>query len=266
MWHEGEAERGPNEVGSALYKYLMNLPDTVEEVTLWSDTCGGQNKNSIICATLQTVLQRKLTLNIIDQKFLVSGHTYLDCDTDHSVIENKKRVAKNIHIPRDWFNLVANASKKFTVCHMKQSKQLNFKALLKGRESPLVKRKKNTDKDKFLWKNVTWLRHSRKLPPGTMAYKETLDIDAQFYHLDLKRKKKGALLLDPPLSFDGPREIKQGKKDDLLELLPLVDPECHQFYRDLRGDGEELDEEDDGAETDPDILPSTDEEESGDEF
>lgn len=262
MWHEGEAERGPNEVGSALFKYLMDLPENVQEITLWSDTCGGQNKNSIICAVLQVVLQRKSSLQVINQKFLVSGHTYLDCDTDHSVIEGKKQNAEGIHVPRDWYALVRNASKKFSVTVMGQSLQLNFKSLLKGRDSPLVKRKKNTDKEKFVWKEVQWLQHSRDFPPGTLAYKATHDKDSPFSYLNIKRKKKGPLELSPALTYDGPRLIKQKKKDDLMELVHLIDPECRSFYRHLRGDDEEVIDE---CDTDPDILPTTDEEESGEE-
>jgi len=259
MWHEGEAERGANEIGSALFKYLLDLPNEVSEVTLWSDTCGGQNKNSVINATLQTVLAQKATLKIINQKFLVSGHTFLDCDTDHSVIERKKKNAQNIHLPRDWYNLVRNASKKFTV-QLMDGYQFDFKALSKGRDSPFVKRKKNKAGDRFLWKDVVWLQHNRLLPQGTIAYKETHDKDVPFQYLDTKRKKKGTLNLTLSPSYYGPRAIPQLKKNDLLKMLHLIDPECRSFYTSLQGDKEE-----DHDDYDPDIAPSTDEEESEEE-
>lgn len=92
MWHEGEAERGSNEVGSALYKYIMDLPAEVEELTLYSDTCGGQNKNSVINAALQTALSHKDTLMQINQKFLVAGHTHLDMQIMQLLRRKRKRL------------------------------------------------------------------------------------------------------------------------------------------------------------------------------
>lgn len=262
MWHEGEAERGPNEIGSAMYQYVMKLPEHVQEVTMYSDTCGGQNKNSIMNAVLQTLLSHKPTVKKINQKFLVPGHTHLDCDTDHSVIERKKK--GDIHVPRDWLNLVRSASSKFSVQHMSQEIQLDFKSLLKGRDSPLVKRKKNVDGDQFVWKNVCWIQHRQSLPIGTVAYKDTLDQDVPFTLLNMKRYKKTTINLSPQLTYDGPQKISQKKKDDLISLLHLIDPDCRRFYKKLKGDSEiEADEDPDIdclLDDEDDLVESSDEE------
>ena len=46
IWVEGEAGRGAQEVGSCLYKYIINnVGAGIEELRLWSDSCGGQNRN-----------------------------------------------------------------------------------------------------------------------------------------------------------------------------------------------------------------------------
>jgi hypothetical protein len=37
-------------------------------------------------------LQNSETLQTIDHKFLVPGHTHMECDADHSIIERKKSV------------------------------------------------------------------------------------------------------------------------------------------------------------------------------
>lgn len=258
MWDESEAARGANQVGSALYIHLMSLPDYVEEAVLWSDTCGGQNKNSIIVATLQTVLHLKKTLKKIDQKFLVPGHTHLDCDSDHAIIEDKKKKAINIHLPRDWYTLVRNASPKFTVQRMTQDHQLNFSSMSKGRNSPLVRRKKDTTGEKFLWRNVVWMQHRRNLPCGVLCYKTTLDEETAFSFLDIRRKKKEPTVLNPELAYDGPLKISAAKKADLVSMLHLIDPDARPYYLRLNEDANLED-------FDPDILPSSDEEESADE-
>ncbi|KAK3931206.1 Dihydroorotase [Frankliniella fusca] len=254
MWHEGEGERGPNQIGSALYHYALGLSDDIEHLVLWSDTCGGQNKNSIVTAALQTILKHKQSLKVIDQKFLVPGHTHLECDRDHSVIEAKKKQATSIFVPRDWFNLVETANKKFSVNRLTQQNMLNFKALLKGRDSPLVKRAKNTSGEIFSWKKTVWLRHSRELGDGVVAYKESFKEEESFKLLNIRRRKTGQLMLQPGLAYSDPVPISANKKKDLLSLLYLIDPECHSFYHGLRS----ADQDD----VDPDLRGETDEDES----
>lgn len=46
MWHESIADRGANQIASCLFKHLSALPPCIKKVILYSDTCGGQNKNS----------------------------------------------------------------------------------------------------------------------------------------------------------------------------------------------------------------------------
>ncbi|KAE8741426.1 hypothetical protein FOCC_FOCC013026 [Frankliniella occidentalis] len=255
MWHEGEGGRGANQVGSALVKFISALPDQVERLILWSDTCGGQNKNGIINSALIFALSQKKTLKFIDQKFLVSGHTHLECDGDHAIIENKKKHSSEIHLPRDWYNLVRNASNKFTVQPLKQH-QLDFKALHTGKGSPLVKRKVTTAKEKFVWKDVVWIQHRRDLRPGVIAFKKSFDEDEEFKYLDMRRYQRVEMVLSPKPAYNGPVKISAKKKKGLLSMLHLLDPDCHPFYTSLLTDDavpEDLD---------PDIPPSSEDEDS----
>lgn len=123
MWPENTASRGANEVASCLFRFLRDIPHGVETAVFYSDTCGGQNKNIIIISMFQWAIHHHPTLKIIDHKFLVPGHTHLECDVDHSVIErDKKKSSIEVHVPRDWYQLVSNASKKnkFNVFVMEQ--------------------------------------------------------------------------------------------------------------------------------------------------
>jgi len=56
-WMETEGKRGSNEVGTCLYRWLSSLPTTVQEAVLYSDTCGGQNRNQFIAALLLYAVQ-----------------------------------------------------------------------------------------------------------------------------------------------------------------------------------------------------------------
>lgn len=103
MWHEGTAKRGGNEISSCLYEHLLNVPINVSNLILYSDSCAGQNKNLHVSVMFMAALERNPNLLIIDHTFLEPGHTHLECDVDHSVIERKKKhTCVKIHHPRDW--------------------------------------------------------------------------------------------------------------------------------------------------------------------
>jgi len=45
MWDESVAKRGSLEIASCLWLWLEHLPASVKRVTLYSDSCSGQNPN-----------------------------------------------------------------------------------------------------------------------------------------------------------------------------------------------------------------------------
>ncbi|CAH1099071.1 unnamed protein product [Psylliodes chrysocephalus] len=80
---------------------------------MYSDQCGGQNRNIKIAAICNFVTSsNQYNIEQIDQKFLVSGNSYLPCDRDFGVIEREKRYHENIYIPDDWVKVIASAKKK----------------------------------------------------------------------------------------------------------------------------------------------------------
>lgn len=106
MWHEGIAARGANQIASCLYKHFITLPEHLEHVILYFDMCAGQNKNSYLPIMFKILLQQ-INAQYIDHKFLVPGHTRMECDSDYSVIEKKrKKYGLPIEHPRDWLQLV----------------------------------------------------------------------------------------------------------------------------------------------------------------
>lgn len=66
LWHEAIARRGANEIASCIYKELLNLPNNVETIILYSDSCAGQNKNSYLSAMFFTVLTNKTSIQQIN--------------------------------------------------------------------------------------------------------------------------------------------------------------------------------------------------------
>lgn len=48
VWDESNAHRGINEIGTCVYKYLVKISETAEnlDVVFYSDNCAGQQKTS----------------------------------------------------------------------------------------------------------------------------------------------------------------------------------------------------------------------------
>ena len=101
MWHECLAKRGANEIASCLYKQILPLSSEIEKIVFYSDSCGRQNKNTHVAAILLTVTANG-KLKQIDHKFMVVGHTHMEVNTDHSLIERKKKQRSvPIYLPHD---------------------------------------------------------------------------------------------------------------------------------------------------------------------
>ena len=229
MWHQAIAERGTCEIGSCLNRFISDLPQHIKHVILYSDSCGGQNKSNFIAAMFMCVVQNHPNIKIIDHKFLIPGHTHMECDSDHSVIERaKKKSASMIVIPEHWYELVKNASESFKVFEMKQHHFMDFKAILKG---PLVLRKKNINGEALVWHDVRWFRYLRD-SNGTFLYKYSLNEADEFKKADFLRKKGNSVIYQRELKpkYDKPVSISKEKKQDLIDMLPLIDPKLHDFY------------------------------------
>lgn len=92
MSNENDASRGANEIGSCLIKHVRNFtPVNAEKIILYSDTCGGQNRNINITLPLKKLLTSLNNVKTIEQKYFVSGHSYNSCDRWFGIIEKTKK-------------------------------------------------------------------------------------------------------------------------------------------------------------------------------
>lgn len=48
IYHIGQAKRGPDKVCSLLKQYIDDVPMTYDKLHVYSDNCGGQNKNHAV--------------------------------------------------------------------------------------------------------------------------------------------------------------------------------------------------------------------------
>ncbi|XP_072398662.1 uncharacterized protein [Diabrotica undecimpunctata] len=229
MWYETISGRGANQIASCLYKELLEIPPEVRKITLYSDTCGGQNKNSHLIAMFM-VLMVSSGLDTLDHKFLIPGHTRMECDSDHSIIEKKKKKYESrIEHPRDWYQLVRLCGKRypFKVQEMTRNDFIDFASLLK---SSLQVRKVDNDGNRFIWKDVKWIRYQKEF--GLFSYKNSYKEDEPFKTMNFLRRGFSS----PPLNLPKckyPNPISSEKKSNLMDLLPYIDDVFHDFYKNL---------------------------------
>ena len=116
-WDEVTGSRGSQEICACLVKHVKTRAPAAKHVVMYSDTCTGQNRNWNIAMTLmKLVLSEDNNIEIIDQKFMQSGHSYLPNDCDFASIENFSKT-QQIFCPNDWYNVIAKSRKKILSCH-----------------------------------------------------------------------------------------------------------------------------------------------------
>ncbi|CAH1980234.1 unnamed protein product [Acanthoscelides obtectus] len=108
-WLEHQAGRGATEVGSALYDFLRKaeFPKNLKELTLFSDGCGGQNKNSHIVHMLMMWLHKEAPkgLQSIRMVFPIRGHSYLPADRIFGRCEKLIRSHITLKSPEKYWEL-----------------------------------------------------------------------------------------------------------------------------------------------------------------
>lgn len=76
VWNEATAKRGSSEIGSCLIHHINNfIPDIANKLIIFSDNCGGQNKNINLCLLMLRFIQSG-RFHTIKNYYLLPGHSY----------------------------------------------------------------------------------------------------------------------------------------------------------------------------------------------
>lgn len=187
MWHETDGTKGASEVATSLWQLLSDLPPEVSEVTFYSDTASGQNRNTILSAMFLRALSLLDNLKVINQKFMESGHSEMECDSVHSTIENRGRKI-DIFVPDQWYTVARTAKlskPSYIVREMDYTQFLDFKTYSK---KLITNKNKNLDGNVMRWLDVKWLQF-RKESPLIIYYKNQLS-DNEFKQLCIRRSTR----------------------------------------------------------------------------
>lgn len=224
-WHEGFSGRGANEIASCLLHLLNSGITHKKNLVIWCDNCGGQNKNKFILFVLVFLVANGL-FDSIEQRFLVSGHSFMPCDRDFGLIEKRKRNMKAF-IPKDlipviesarynppfkvldmtnfgFWNIKEPANEFFNTSKLQISKAVIIRV---EKENPTNIKSKISFSDLLSWTETNILKKGKTL--------------TNVKNIELRK-------LEPV------NNVSENKKKCLLSMIPyLNNPEHQQFYKKL---------------------------------
>lgn len=232
VWDESIASRGPQEIGSCLLKFIREHVHT-KRLIMYSDQCGGQNRNIKIAALCMHIVSNpEFTVENIDHKFTVSGHSFSSCDRAFGLVERQKKYFPDIYVPKHWNNVILAARKKkpFKIEEMKRDDFISTKAL----ETNITNRKIGIDKSKVEWLKIQWMLYN-KSHPFSMFFKYSNEPEVLFTEVNFsKRSSQSTSNFELEILYPEGRKISPEKKKDLLCLLEYVPPIYHYFYQQLK--------------------------------
>lgn len=236
IWSENIASRGADEIGSCLIKHVRNfLPHDAEKIILYSDSCGGQNRNIKMTMLLKKLLTSLVNVTTIIQKFFISGHSYNSCDRCFGIIDKQRRVTQDIFLPKHWKNVIRIAKKrdpKFEVVEMSRNDFYWSDKLLKL----IVNRKISDANVKFNWHHIQSIKNIKD-QPFVMYITQSQPDDELKVNLH-KKDVIQSMFIDLELENSPEKKISKEKYDDLIKLLKYIPMEFHEFYKNLQHSGD----------------------------
>ena len=191
----------------------------------------GQNRNKFVSSALLCAITGSNYLKIIDQQFLESGHTQMECDSMHSEIEFAKRKT-NVYIPSQWDTVihVARIHSPYVVVPIRQWDFIDFKEV---QNENFKNMERDIKEDKVRWRDIVHLQS-----PDHIFYKYALE-DQDFKSIKVKQPKRGKpssmSLQNLPRKYKSRLSISTAKKEDLLSLCRsgVIPADCSSFYEAL---------------------------------
>lgn len=229
VWHESIAGRGSMEIASCVFKFITNHytplgPGEFRKLTMWSDRCVGQNNNWTMIALFGLMIKNKY-FSEINQKFLVSGHSFLPCDRDFAIIEKYKKTQK-LHVPKDVKEMIETSkiTSKFIVNEMNQIDFYDFGLLLQ-----------NLKKQKDLKiTEAKWMQFCND-DPKTLKFRKTHNIMEAWQNFQYIKTSNmidfGSVQLLQ--KYKEPIPVKTEKLKDLKELAVFLPNDAKLFYDNL---------------------------------
>ena len=246
-WPEMIAGRGSDEVISCLNHYFETLPSEVTTLYLYSDGCGGQNKNLNVMHFLFSLV-RVGRFQHIRHYFPVRGHSFLPNDRDFGCTELKKRKVERVFVPEEWNAVIRSARRRnpFTVVPVTQNMVLGYSTYF----SPFFKKTVQAKKKALNIQRAMVLDYSSQHATQVWV-KYRFEEDEPWNKFELEKRNTRIQCLPTVMAQKNPSPlpVKQRKINDVRKLVDKYVPqEYHHFYNSIAGDEEVSSETDESDE------------------
>lgn len=223
VWDEVTGGRGSVEVVSCLGQWISDeyAANAFEKLVIFSDNCGGQNKNINFIMFLLRELHSSRLSSIVHY-YLVPGHSYMACDRAFGNIEKKYQKHGDVYDKATYCDIIKDTIHGgYEVIEMQQANFLDVGGLQKYIVHRKPKAPYNFAKARRFEFQLNYregyllgmgyaspLGHVR-LMPGTANYRPS--------KFNLNQVVLGPKYPTPPL-------MKMGKITDVEALLPYIPP------------------------------------------
>ncbi|CAF4857457.1 unnamed protein product [Pieris macdunnoughi] len=229
LWNEVEGGLNSDEFATILSnfftdKVIPKMGDDNRYITLYTDGCTYQNRNVILSnALLNIAMLHNVT---IEQKYLEVGHTQMEVDSMHAMIE-KKLKNQVINVPAEYITICKNAkkSKPYIVEYLNYSYFRNFKNLQFYNSIRPGKMKGDP--------KVTDIRALKYTPSREIFYKLKLTEDYKLLNQRRNARINNIPFHNLPDLYNERRKITKKKYLDLQQLKNSMPRDYQNYYDNL---------------------------------
>lgn len=229
-YEEGTAKKGPDEVCSFVQNYVDHfIPGNIKHLHIFSDACGGQNRNHALSRFILTLTMTG-RFETINQYYPIRGHSFMPCDRTFGVVKRAVKKYDRIYSPEKYVEIICNAKKTppgFEVVVVKNEDILKYKDWWPNYYKKTCV-SSGINKQKFAISKYRHLIYDSKLR-GTIKTAEFID-GVVFLHFKLN--KMDVVQFPIEKAYDGKVPIKKKKIEDVSTVLQYIPDEFKPFYQD----------------------------------
>ncbi|KAJ8876011.1 hypothetical protein PR048_023919 [Dryococelus australis] len=186
------------------------------------------SKSNPTYAVLCIDMQQKY-FSTIDQKFLVSGHSFLSCDRDFALIESTKKKSTVYH-PKQWLEVIVNGSPAFSAYYTDREDFIDLFAI-----DGMFKKQPD-----FKITYFHWIQFSSE-EPNTVRTRVNHNILQPWHSYVIRPFLRGRKHLRPlptvlPQLYEEAKalkKVKKKKKKNLLDMCRFLPVQYRHFYANL---------------------------------
>ena len=234
LWGETDGKRGANEVATVIWLYLKRVDqENISSVSLFCDSCSGQNRNRIVISSLPVMLDNLQNIKKIQITFLLPGHTSMPVDSVYGTIERFVR-KRAVWAPSEWPAFIRAARVNpfpYEAIKLEHGDFLNWSS------KELFKTNKNEDSERVPWGSIRLVQ----VTPTGVQYATSVqqgDGGIQLHTIVPQRSSRRGRRPDadrsvPDKAYSVPLAIAPAKYRDLMALIDkgVIPREKHTEYR-----------------------------------